>query len=108
MECQLELTDILENDLRVFQLRRVIDANKIKASIRDAEATIDDIEEGFKLARLEAEADMIKKGIMLPAVSKAMDWEADTNVGDTVTKDEQLDAGMLHFALDVISLLTGS
>lgn len=93
MECEIELSDILYRDLTRFQNRQITRAGKIKALIHDAMVTIDDIEEGFKVARVEVEADMIKQGIMLPAMSKAMDWERDTNVGDTIIKDKQLDAG---------------
>ncbi|CZR58886.1 uncharacterized protein PAC_08778 [Phialocephala subalpina] len=90
MEHEVELTEILIGNISRFQHRRISDAEKIKAFIRDALATIDDIEEGSRLAKAEIEAAMIRNGVMLPPISKAMDWERDTNVGDTEKMDEDL------------------
>ncbi|KAF8859974.1 hypothetical protein BDZ45DRAFT_340520 [Acephala macrosclerotiorum] len=105
MDCEMELTNVLCHDLTRFQYRQITLAGKIKALIYDALAIIYDIEEGFKVARVEVEADMIKQGMTLPAISKAMDWERDTNIGDAVTKDKELVAGRLSSGF-VSGLLT--
>ncbi|KAE8443707.1 hypothetical protein EG329_001479 [Mollisiaceae sp. DMI_Dod_QoI] len=86
MEQEIELTEILLSEISRFQLRRVSDADSIKASIHDALAAIDDIEEGKKRARSEAEASMISRGVTIPPPSPRMDWEKDTDTGCIVPR----------------------
>lgn len=87
---EMRQTDIILSDLTRFQERRIQCAHALKLAIDKLETTINNMEEKSRLAKLAAEAEMIRQGVTLPAMSKAMDWERDTNDGEAQWYDETL------------------
>jgi hypothetical protein len=79
----------LVTEIEAFERQQAGRVESIERAIRDAEAMIDDIQEGKQRVLVEA----LQQGRMIPAGN--LDWERSTVSGETSSDDSDLGGGMI-------------